>query len=84
MSWLRGSDEPGWMGLRPSYDWEGVAKSTGELCRGEPGAPVTPWKEISLVCSEELVCHSMAGAGDWKGKGLMSLPGKKGENGLAR
>lgn len=37
MSWLRGSDELGWMGLRPSYDWEWVAKSTGELCKGEPG-----------------------------------------------
>lgn len=32
---LRGSDELGWMGLRPSYDWDGVAESMSELWKGE-------------------------------------------------
>lgn len=45
--------------LRPAMSGMGRQDQQFSSGKGKPEAPVAVWKEISTVCSEELVCLSV-------------------------
>lgn len=59
------------MGLRPSYGWGGMAESTSELCKGETTGTGDSGR------NQFVSGLRVAGAGDWKRKGLMGLLEKR-------
>lgn len=64
-------------GLRTSSDWDRLAKPVGELWAGESRGTGHSIERNGPGFLSLVLGRSMSGGGDWKGKGLMDLPGKE-------